>query len=427
MPRLRGPEAVAGDDSSTILRDSSQATSRRPSYAPSTNSQSPSPSQGSDKENTSNRRTMQTPKDQSMAPPPLPQSRNNSSQANKRRRVGPRPGSVDTTPTTRSARDPSVATYDPHQDMHERQRLRKDMRDSHTELHDNRQEWMNPDSTHLLRSINTANTRYQSVKQTSDATIDSHFLVAAGDLAYKKTQQASLGDGNQGVDIDDFVNKCKIFMRKGDELEAAQGTQRRRQGRNEVDSDEEEEADAIGNAYNWAYLGSRACFPVTCRPPAPSFLLGPLSVQKKARAQTQRRARADRVNPENAVKPRELEVSDLQRQEDSSLTHMCKKIHAQLRDLEYEVEAAEKEDVEESVVDEIVARNHIQENGGISLFHFAFDPRSFGQTVENLFYVSFLIKEGAVGVDFAAGEGGEEASLPTLRKLPYILERLLLS
>jgi len=305
--------------------------------------------------------------------------------------------------------------YDPHQDINERQHIRKGLRDLNVQVLDNRAEWLAPDNTSLLESINQAQQLFENVKQTSDATIDSRFLVTAGDLAYKKTQQASLGDGSSGIDVDEFVTKCIAFMRRGDEVSETQPTQvgstqrRRARTQMEINSDDEDSPDAIGNAMNWAWLGSRACFAVTCRPPVPSFLLGPLSVQKKARQQTQRRARAERVNPENAVKPRELQVEDLQRQEDSSLTSMCKKIHGHLGSLIGEAEKAEADEAPEEVLDEICEKNKIKDNGGISLFHFAFNPLSFGQTVENLFYVSFLIKEGTVGVGF------DEAGAPTLR------------
>ena len=39
------------------------------------------------------------------------------------------------------------------------------------------------------------------------------------------------------------------------------------------------------------------------------------------------------------------------------------------------------------------------EDASVSLFDFVINPHSFGQTVENLFCVSFLIREGNAKVD----------------------------
>lgn len=317
----------------------------------------------------------------------------------------------------RSAREGSAAVYDPNQDVQERQTLRKDLRDLNVSASDNRNDWLRQGDTGLQKAVDDAEHIWGKVKQTSDATIDSRFQVTASDLASKKVAQASLGDGSTGVDIDDFVSKCIAFMRRGDEHEESQpyqtqhssSTQRRRVARTRNEQESDDEMEINDNAMNWAWLGSRACFAVTTRPPVPSFLLGPLSVQKRVRETTQRRARAERVNPENAVRPRELQVEDLQRQEDKSLTSMCKKIHSQLGTIMYEVEQAEENEATEEELDALCVKNHIKDNGGVSMFQFAFDPESFGQTVENMFYVSFLIKEGTVGIEF------DEECQPTLR------------
>lgn len=43
------------------------------------------------------------------------------------------------------------------------------------------------------------------------------------------------------------------------------------------------------------------------------------------------------------------------------------------------------------MLDAVKEKNGILDNRGVSLFHFTVNPKSFGQTVENLLYVSFLI------------------------------------
>jgi hypothetical protein len=48
----------------------------------------------------------------------------------------------------------------------------------------------------------------------------------------------------------------------------------------------------------------------------------------------------------------------------------------------------------------------------VSLLDFAINPRDFGQTVENLFYISFLVREGNAKIM------KDEDGLPLLSKLP---------
>ena len=43
------------------------------------------------------------------------------------------------------------------------------------------------------------------------------------------------------------------------------------------------------------------------------------------------------------------------------------------------------------------------EHGPVELWRFVLNPQSFGQTVENLFYVSFLVKDGQAKLDIKNG------------------------
>ena len=235
----------------------------------------------------------------------------------------------------------------------------------------------------------------------------------AADLSYKRTTELALGDSSVGIDVDDFVNKCLSFMRGGDgansQPAATSGTQSQRRRRQAVEDDEEND-----EQLNWARLGRLACFPHNARPCVPSFLLGPLSVQKRIRQQTQRRAREVRANPANATRPQELMEEDLEKQETANLTVICKEIERLLGRIQAngweacEKEQEAREDMTEDEALEMMLSHGISDDGCVPLFDFCVNPASFGQTVENLFYISFLIKEGSVGLNFD-GRG-----LPTL-------------
>ena len=274
---------------------------------------------------------------------------------------------------------------------------------------------MTPRSDGLLRTLNKANDLFTNIKQTSDATLDSRLLVSTADLSVKRTQQLNVGDSAPGIDVNDFIGKCITFMRRGGTgSQGSESTQRRRtRDRDDQDSAEEGSADE-GDAFNWEWLGRQACFPNNLRPPVPGFLLGPLSVQKRVRKQTQRRERLQRRDPRDAVRPEEVKADGIEKAESSNLTTLCRQIRALLGHIQVQgekmVEQEVTEDMSQDEVDKLMAKHRISDDGGVPFFRFVINPKSFGQTVENMFYVSFLIKEGAVGIQF------DQYQLPTLRK-----------
>ena len=263
--------------------------------------------------------------------------------------------------------------------------------------------------------MNKANDLFSNIKQTSDATLDSRLLVSTADLSVKRTQKLNIGDASVGIDVNDFIGKCIGFMRRGD-ARSRHNTSTQRTRRGDVDHDSEAEGSADeGDALNWEWLGRQACFPNNVRPPVPGFLLGPLSVQKRVRQQTQRRERLQKRDPKDAVRPEEVKADAIEKAESSNLTTLCRQIRELLNQTqtygEQRVQEEATEDMTEDEIRALMAKYQISDDGGVSLFRFVINPKSFGQTVENMFYVSFIIKEGGAGVEFDSNQ------LPTLRKL----------
>lgn len=413
MARLRGSSSSLED--SELLEELSSQPARRVTSESSVRP-SPAPSTSSNKENLhASRRSsrVEQRKDRSagMAGPSVGSSSAISSKKRKLQDVRSQPSQARHRRELEQRVDKDF--YDPEQDEEERRAVRKGMRDLNKELNDTRSELLNADSNGLVTIIHRADEYFRAVKQTSDATIDSRTLVQAADLSYKRTKELALGDSSVGIDVDDFVTRCLSYMRRGhgannqSAMPTATQSQRRRRNAEEDDEDNDEHLD-------WAHLGRRVCFPHNTRPCVPSFLLGPLSVQKRTRQQTQRRAREARANPANATRPQELLEEDLEKQETANLTVICKEIERLLGRIQSrgweacEKEQEEREDMTEDEAFEMMLSHGISDDGCVPLFDFCVNPRSFGQTVENLFYISFLIKEGSVGLNFD-GRG-----LPTL-------------
>ncbi|KAI4166335.1 MAG: hypothetical protein LQ342_000225 [Letrouitia transgressa] len=307
--------------------------------------------------------------------------------------------------------------YDPNQSMAERRRVRKGIRDLSKELTDSRAEYLSAGSNGLINTLEKANRIFDSVKQTSDATLDSRLLVSTADLSAKRTTQLNLGDQAHGIEVDQFIGKCITYMRRGpanaDGTQASSVARRRR--RVGDSSDEEQAGYDEGDEFDWDYLGRSACCPHNRRPAVSGFLLGPLAVQTKVRKQTQRRERLQRRDPADAVRPEELKEQDLEKVENSNLTTLCKNIRELLAQKMNSAQAAVEEEVTDEMSDEelkrLMVRHGVADDGGMRFFPFVINPRSFGQTVENLFYVSFLIRDGVVSI------GHDADMLPTL--LPH--------
>ncbi|KNC99739.1 Smc5-Smc6 complex subunit NSE4 [Spizellomyces punctatus DAOM BR117] len=225
----------------------------------------------------------------------------------------------------------------------ERRRVRAVYREliAHTEGKRNELE-----SEQLVRTIQKANELFQQVYTTQEATLDSRLLVTAAELGVQKAQRMRLDGGS--FNVDDWIGK----------LVATMSTER------QLEEEDEEYAESPEVHLDWYALG-QAATRALLKAPTIDFMLGPLAVEPKIRNQPRKVAKLVK-NKEDLQRPQQLKESDFDKQENETTT----------------------------LVFQIAKRLH--EVGNINFFTFIVNPESFGQTVENLFYLSFLIRDGKV-------------------------------
>ncbi|ORY67638.1 Nse4 C-terminal-domain-containing protein [Pseudomassariella vexata] len=311
--------------------------------------------------------------------------------------------------------------YDPDQSIEERRNVQRGLRDLLRDLTENNDEYLQVDSKGLHDTLRKANKLAAGVKQTTEATIDSKLLVSTVNASYRKTVRLTAGNIARGIDVDELVSKSIAYMRLGgvvvdDDAPELSSTQRQRRRPSRggalggADGSDDDENDDDGDMFNWEHLGKFACLPEIRRPATPGFLLGPLSVQKKIRKIVKRSAPFKSSNlPE--TRPEVLDPKDVERDERNDLAGICTKILQRLVVVQERAQDAAEDAFDIGAEDEtkkIMEQHGLRNTGGIDLFKFVVNPKSFGQTVENMFYVSFLIRDGKIGIEF------DENGLPTL-------------
>lgn len=222
--------------------------------------------------------------------------------------------------------------YDPNQSFEERQRTKRKYRDLFRDITDNQDVYLRHSDTGLRDAIFRSDKLFRGVKQTNDAMIDAHFVGQAGELALRRAKTLRF-DGGAQFDVSECIDKIYDFVKP--QFEA--------------------------DVFHWEALGSvildHAAIPVTM-----DFLLGPISIEKKKRKVTTNRARYKRYNGE-VTRPEEIDAAKAPKQT-LGTDVLVKSVAAVLRPL-----------------------------GKVDYFRFCIDPNSFSQSVENMFYVSFLIRD----------------------------------
>ncbi|CAG9947901.1 unnamed protein product, partial [Clonostachys rosea f. rosea IK726] len=150
-----------------------------------------------------------------------------------------------------------------------------------------REEYLQGDSRGLKETIEKANSILKQVKRPGEAASDSRLLVSTTDLSYQRTLRLTHGTLAQGVNVDDFVSRCIVYMRQGrgiedDDAPELSSTQRQRRTATSQDpGEDDEDIGDEGDMMNWspwaALLSSLTFDGLLCR----AFYSGPCPWKRK--------------------------------------------------------------------------------------------------------------------------------------------------
>ncbi|KAK4705967.1 non-structural maintenance of chromosomes element 4, partial [Phenoliferia sp. Uapishka_3] len=209
--------------------------------------------------------------------------------------------------------------------------------------------------------VERSNALYKHVTAPSEAILDSRVLMAASDAGAIKARLLKLDQG--AFDTDEFLLKLQQFMGG-----AGNKKPRIRSGGQAEALEEAAELNA-----RWTKVG-RVLARESRRVPAIDHMYGPLSIQVKAKKAKQARANY-KVDESQRVQGEALTADDVQKDPMES-TVMITSLHTLLKE-----------------------RGGGEGGPGMPYFEFIVNPHSFAQTVENMFYFSFLVKECRVCIE----------------------------
>ncbi|RDX45716.1 hypothetical protein OH76DRAFT_1486036 [Lentinus brumalis] len=251
-------------------------------------------------------------------------------------------------------------TYDPDQDQEATRDLRKQYYETTKQLEENK----DISTEDVAAALKKANKLFKNVRAIKEATHDSALLVHISNFG--ATRARAMKSGSGAFDVDDFVARLITYM-GGRKPLAPIG-----------DIDEEvvaSEHDAAGAPLDWERIARRA-LANSKRVPIMDFMLGPLSIEQRKR-NIGKRARLEK-NKEDMKKPQEIREEDITRSENETTKNVA-------------------------ALERILAG---MKGEAVNIFRLIINPHDFPQSVENLFYLSFLIRDGlcAFRIDEESGE-----------------------
>ncbi|EGG10633.1 uncharacterized protein MELLADRAFT_93672 [Melampsora larici-populina 98AG31] len=217
---------------------------------------------------------------------------------------------------------------------------------------------------------------FKSVMNPGVATIDAQALRLLSEAQVQRTRD--LKTEIESFNTDDFITHFTQLLGKRNTMDS-----------DDDDDDEDHVQNRARGFVDWEKAGKRL-MRYSRRAPTMDVMYGPLDIEHKKRKFTQRTKVVK--DPTQKTAPTEVAAADLNKVREETIR----------------------------LTNSIRQNLHRQPESGVNFFKFFINPNSFSQSVENLFFISFLIKEGA-----AAIENEDEDGNP--REFPIILASEIMS
>lgn len=269
-------------------------------------------------------------------------------------------GSEDSDRRVKTARNVFLSKYDEY-----RERLRQEQQEAQR----------GEASKLVLEHLNNLQNIYEVVQQerNRDTRVQLKDAEALQDLAaFAATNARNIRFGDVGISLSqkDFVKNVKAYMN-----EMAM----------DYDVDEDKADVDTFNSYNWLKLGA-LWHAHSARGVLMDFMYGPLATERKKRAAHTRRL--DDTSKGPLATAREVHAGDLS-QSEKNTAQMVRSVYLVLLDKERSGELA--------------GLGREGEPCSVNYYHFFINPHLFAQLVENLFFTSFLVRDGKLKIYEAEG------------------------
>ncbi|KDE02640.1 hypothetical protein MVLG_06826 [Microbotryum lychnidis-dioicae p1A1 Lamole] len=216
----------------------------------------------------------------------------------------------------------------------------------------------------LGKQVERANKLFRNVTAPSEAVLDSRVLMAASDAGALKARQLKLDA--DAFDTDQFLVKLAHFM-GGSVMTLNQ--KNKGKGRSQTQDDDKAATERAGRTLRWGRVG-RVLASESRRAVVMDLMLGPLALEVKEKKARTQRAR-QKVDESQRVRPEELRAEDVEKDRQAT----------------------------DRMISEIARILDAYGGEGIPYLSFVLNPHSFAQSVENIFYFSFLVRDGRACIE----------------------------